>query len=87
MQEVPLDAPLKKERNHGETWKSINKISSFDFSRNLESDAQFDILRLYGIKDGKKYTVYNYTFYPENYDDIKTRVDIYNQNKSLPDNT
>jgi hypothetical protein len=77
---IPFDAPMKTNRTkQNRTWKFVTKFTSFDSPLGFQSDDQFDELRLYGYKDGRKQLVFKYAYYPENYSDLKKRVDEYNE--------
>lgn len=77
---VPLDAPMKKDRTkQNRTWKFVTKFTAFDSPLGFQSDDQFDELRLYGYKDGQKHLIFKYAYYPENYTDLKKRVEEYNK--------
>ena len=75
---VPLDAPMREGRNLKENWIAINGLSSIVDGSVFASDPPFDELRLYGVKDGVRRLVRKYAYYPENYRDIKARVESYN---------
>ena len=75
---VPLDAPMREGRKLKENWIAINGLSSIVDGSVFASDPPFDELRLYGIKDGVRRLVRKYAYYPENYRDIKARVESYN---------
>ena len=76
---VPLDAPMREGRKLKENWIAINGLSSIVDS----SDPPFDELRLYGVKDGVRRLVRKYAYYPENYRDIKARVEAYNAQRGV----
>jgi len=75
---VPLDAPMREGRKLKENWIAINGLSSIVDGSVFASDPPFDELRLYGVKDGVRRLVRKYAYYPENYRDIKARVESYN---------
>jgi len=75
---VPLDAPMREGRNLKENWITINGLSSIVDGSVFASDPPFDELRLYGVKDEVRRLVRKYAYYPENYRDIKARVEAYN---------
>ena len=79
---VPLDAPMREGRKRKENWILINGLSSIVDSSVFASDPPFDELRVYGIKDGVRRLVRKYAYYPENYRDIKVRVEAYNVKRS-----
>ena len=81
---VPLDAPMREGRKLKENWIAINGLSSIVDGSVFASDPPFDELRLYGIKDGVRRLVRKYAYYPENYRDIKARVEAYNAKRSVP---
>lgn len=77
---VPLDAPMKTSRPQSAgTWKSVTELTSFDSPFGFQSEERFDELRVYGYKNGEKHLVYTYAYYPENYSDVKNKVDAYNK--------
>lgn len=77
---VPLDAPMKASRPQpAETWKSVTGLTSFDSPFGFQSEEKFDELRVYGYKNGERHLAYTYAYYPENYSDIKNKVDAYNK--------
>ena len=80
---VPLDAPMREGRNLKENWIAINGLSSIVDGSVFASDPPFDELRLYGVKDGVRRLVRKYAYYPENYRDIKARVESYNAKRSV----
>ena len=80
---VPLDAPMREGRKLKENWIAINGLSSIVDSSVFASDPPFDELRVYGIKDGERHLVRTYAYYPENYRDIKARVEAYNVKRSI----
>ena len=71
-------APMREGRNLKENWIAINGLSSIVDGSVFASDPPFDELRLYGIKGGVRRLVRKYAYYPENYRDIKARVESYN---------
>ena len=82
---VPLDAPMREGRNLKENWIAINGLSSIVDGSVFASDPPFDELRLYGVKDGVRRLVRKYAYYPENYRDIKARVEAYNAQRGAGD--
>ena len=82
---VPLDAPMREGRKLKENWIAINGLSSIVDGSVFASDPPFDELRLYGIKDGERHLVRTYAYYPENYRDIKARVEAYNAKRGAGD--
>jgi len=80
---VPLDAPMREGRKLKENRIAINGLSSIVDSSVFASDPPFDELRLYGVKDGVRRLVRKYAYYPENYRDIKARVESYNAKRSI----
>ncbi|MBR7064280.1 MAG: hypothetical protein IKI31_03955 [Treponema sp.] len=84
LKEVPLTDPMPQGRVRNENWESINKISKLNFSRVFSADTPYDLLRLYGWKDGVRHTVFDYAFYPENYEDLQALVNSFNEKKLLP---
>lgn len=80
---VPLDAPMREGRKLKENWIAINGLSSIVDGSVFASDPPFDELRLYGIKDGVRRLVRKYAYYPENYRDIKARVEAYNAKRGV----
>ena len=79
---VPLDAPMREGRKLKENWIAINGLSSIVDGSVFASDPPFDELRLYGVKDGVRRLVRKYAYYPENYRDIKARVEAYNTGRA-----
>ena len=79
---VPLDAPMREGRKLKENWIAINGLSSIVDSSVFASDPPFDELRVYGIKDGERHLVRTYAYYPENYRDVRARIEAYNVKRS-----
>ena len=74
---------MREGRKLKENWIAINGLSSIVDGSVFASDPPFDELRLYGIKDGVRHLVRTYAYYPENYRDIKARVESYNAKRSI----
>ena len=79
---MPLDAPMREGRKLKENRIAINGLSSIVDGSVFASDPPFDELRLYGVKDGVRRLVRKYAYYPENYRDIKARVEAYNAGRA-----
>ena len=82
---VPLDAPMREGRKLERNRIAANLISSLINASIFAGDPPFDELRLYGIKDGVRRLVHTYAYYPENYRDIKARVEAYNAQRGAGD--